>query len=109
MLKRRQKRWGSGIDEVPGSVVPNRLRRRIKHVITVGVHGHVQAYEEKSWTILRLFITEYVYRESMRSYGRDFYQKILFMQRRMKNQLVIRFAKVEVLLNYWDKLFGILQ
>ena len=40
---------------------------------------------------------------------RKYAQKIEYIQKRFKDQLATRFAKVEVLSNYWDKMVGQLQ
>jgi len=45
----------------------------------------------------------------MRMKIREFYKQISFMQRRIKDGLVTKESKIEVLLNYWDKMFGVLQ
>ena len=36
----------------------------------------------------------------------DAHRKFLIIQKRIKTQLVTRFAKVEVLCQYWDKVIG---
>jgi hypothetical protein len=37
---------------------------------------------------------------------RKFYNDICFIQKKIRDQLVFREAKVEVLNNYWDKMVG---
>ena len=39
----------------------------------------------------------------------NFFVQIKYIQSKMRNQLSTRFSKVEVLINYWNKLFGKLQ
>jgi hypothetical protein len=38
-----------------------------------------------------------------------FVKNILTIQRKVKNQLVTRLSKIEVLINYWDKILGQIQ
>jgi len=45
----------------------------------------------------------------MRITVRSFYKSIEYMQKRMRAQLLTKSQKIEVLFNYWDKLFGQLQ
>ena len=47
--------------------------------------------------------------ERMRIYVRKFYKDITYMQKRIRDQMTTADAKVEVLLNYWDKMFGQIQ
>jgi len=37
---------------------------------------------------------------------RHFYGRIRFIQKRLKDKVEAKVGKVEVLVNYWDKLFG---
>ena len=41
--------------------------------------------------------------------GREFYKGITLIQKRVKNIFACRSGKVEVLINYWDKMLGKLQ
>ena len=43
------------------------------------------------------------------SKGRLFYKSIIYMQNRMKDRIATKYAKVDVLLTYWDKLYGQMQ
>jgi hypothetical protein len=38
-----------------------------------------------------------------------FYQQITFIQKRMRDKCICREQKVEVLFNYWDKMYGQMQ
>jgi hypothetical protein len=40
---------------------------------------------------------------------RDFTIKIIYIQRKVMTQFKTKYAKVEVLLTYWDKLYGQMQ
>lgn len=42
-------------------------------------------------------------RERIRSAGATFYERIVFMQRRMRKQLAIRYSKIDVLESAWDQ------
>ena len=38
--------------------------------------------------------------------GRSFYKIITYIQKKARQQIETKFAKVDVLLTYWDKLYG---
>ena len=40
---------------------------------------------------------------------KKFYKLIEFIQKRLRDKLVSRGNKVEVLMNYWDKIYGQMQ
>ena len=45
----------------------------------------------------------------MKSKGREMVWNIIFMQKRIRGNFCIAKAKTEVLVNYWDKMYGLLQ
>lgn len=59
--------------------------------------------------MLKPFLQENIDLERMRIYVRKFYKDITYMQKRIRDQMTTADAKVEVLLNYWDKMFGQIQ
>lgn len=84
-------------------------RRRVKNILSLlGTVGE-KAGIARAQAVLKPFVEEVCYRERMKELCRVFYTRVVFMQKKIKSQIVIRDAKVEVLVQYWDKVFGQLQ
>ena len=56
--------------------------------------------------MLKEFLKENIDIERFRICLRDFYMNINLIQKKMRDACVAREAKVEVLMNYWDKMYG---
>ena len=69
----------------------------------------VELKSEIAIQILKPFLEENILNEKMRICIRSYAHKIYYIQKRVRDQLAIRFAKVEVLSNYWDKMIGQIQ
>jgi hypothetical protein len=61
---------------------------------------------ERAIGVLRPFICVNVGRDKLISDGRAFHKNISLIQKRIKDMLACRFGKVEILINYWDKMLG---
>ena len=66
-------------------------------------------YEQRSYDILKPFLQQNIDLEKIRITVRNFYKQIEYMQKRMRAELQTKGEKIEVLKNYWDLLFGMLQ
>jgi len=62
--------------------------------------------EDTTKKIVSDFISIETGKEVLMQKCRLFYKSILYIQNRMRDQISTRFAKVDVLLTYWDKLYG---
>mmetsp|Transcript_13544 Transcript_13544/g.21126 ORF Transcript_13544/g.21126 Transcript_13544/m.21126 type:complete len:140 (+) Transcript_13544:1358-1777(+) len=99
--RRRVKRWGGD-----RSLINDNLVRR--NITFVGSTMY-DMQRERAQTILKPFLQQNIDLEKIRVTVRDFYKSIEYMQKRMRAQLLTKSQKIEVLFNYWDKLFGQLQ
>ena len=59
--------------------------------------------------MLKEFLKENIDIERFRICLRDFYRNITLIQKKMRDACVAKEAKVEVLMNYWDKMYGVIQ
>jgi len=58
---------------------------------------------------LKAFLVDYLYNCTAKVKVVEFFHSIEYMQDRIRDQLVKKDAKAEILMNYWDKMFGTLQ
>ena len=65
--------------------------------------------EDTTTKIVSDFISIETGKDALIRKCRLFYKSILYIQNRMKVQIQTKYAKVDVLLNYWDKLYGQMQ
>lgn len=63
-------------------------------------------YESHSKLVFTNFMQVQIEEEKMKICFRSFYEKIVFMQKRMKDQIIIRYSKVEVLYSAWDQVYA---
>ena len=68
----------------------------------------MMSQEARALVKLREFLIDNKQNELIKIKIREFYKQITYMQKRIKDQTDTKESKVEVLLNYWDKMFGIL-
>ena len=59
--------------------------------------------------MLKGFLKENIDVERFKIAMREFYKNINLIQRRMRGACASREAKVDVLMNYWDKMYGQIQ
>ena len=67
------------------------------------------SFEPRAIAKLKVFLIDNVYNESAKIKVREFYGNITYMQRRIRDQFHKKDAKTEILVNYWDKMFGQIQ
>lgn len=56
--------------------------------------------------ILKYFLLDFKDKNELRIKILIFYKRALLCQKRIKTQIITKFMKVEILLNYWDKIVG---
>lgn len=98
MWHRRCKRWG------PSTEFNNTNFWR-RHV-TFFAMPQVQVREQQSLAMLKVFLKENIGIERFKIAMREFYRNINLIQKKMRDACVAKEAKVEVLFNYWDKMYG---
>jgi hypothetical protein len=88
---------------------PNRTINLLKNIFSVGSNWVMDGVETRSKILLKNFVLEIVGTHILiqKTYG--FLQKIFLIQKKLKDQKISKLAKVEVLENYWTKLYGQLQ
>ena len=101
LWKRRMRKWcGQNADR--GLYYRNFVRRSL----TFYANSQVENKREKALAILKPFLEENIHLERIRVRVRTFCSQIEFMQKKIRDQLFCRESKVEVLQNYWDKMYG---
>ena len=55
---------------------------------------------------LKAFAKDLLQIEKLLSAGRQYYKTQLYIQTRIVGKLGSKYGKVEVMINYWDKLYG---
>lgn len=100
------KKWREKLEErKKRGIDPN--RDRIRHCITL--LSRISFVEAKAKKMLADFICIEAGKDELILKGRLFYKSISFIQTRLKNRIETKYAKVDVLLTYWDKLYGQMQ
>lgn len=94
--KRRARKWGGGLWEIH--------QGRIKRTFTLTTQCMRKRQEEKCRMILLPFLKQNADHDKTKSRVRYFFDRITFMQKRMKDKLVCMGSKVDVLMTYWEKL-----
>lgn len=59
--------------------------------------------------MLKVFLKENIGIERFKIAMREFYRNINLIQKKMRDACVAKEAKVDVLFNYWDKMYGQIQ
>ena len=59
--------------------------------------------KQNATTMIYHFLKDNAKYENAKNYVRTFFYRIQFMQKRIKDKLVCKDSKVDVLLNYWEK------
>jgi len=77
--------------------------------MSIAVNGLMPMFEPRALAKLKVFLIDNYQNENAKIKVREFYDNITYMQRRIRDQFCARDAKAEILVNYWDKLFGQLQ
>ena len=102
--KRRLKKLGATLGNV-GPIHQNKFR----HLSTCFTATKMDVIEQRALKTLKEFLIDNIQKERLRIQLRTFYKKITFMQSRIRARFQTKGAKVEVLLTYWDKIYGYTQ
>ena len=87
-----------------GSTLEIRKRRKFKYDFVFFFQCVDDQTQNKAKFVMKEFLRDYWYlNELIRKY-RLFYTTIRYIQKHMRAQLDTRYAKVEILTNYWEKL-----
>ena len=100
--KRSQKKNGASLDI--------RILRRMRHNLTL----HVQTFNDqmtinKAGKVFREFLDDQWHLAELFHRFRVFYRVTLYIQKHIRAQIHTRYAKVDVLKNYWEKVIIHLQ
>jgi len=77
--------------------------------MSIAVNGLMPLFEPRAIAKLKVFLIDNYQNENAKIKVREFYKNITYMQKRIRDQFLKKDAKAEILVNYWDKLFGLLQ
>lgn len=94
--KRRAKKWGGGLWDIH--------RGRLKRVFTLQHQALGPGRQAEATAVLYPFLKANADHEKTRVRVRYFFERIVFMQRRIHDKLVCIHSKVDVLVNYWEKM-----
>ena len=99
--KRRLKKFGAS----SGNVAPIH-KNSFRHLSTCFTATKIDTIEQRALLSLKEFLLDNMNKENLRIKLRTLYKKISFMQRKMRARFQTKGAKVEVLITYWDKIYG---
>ena len=102
--RKRSKRWCAQPNDYT-ELYRNRSRRSM----SIAVNGLMPLFEPRAIAKLKVFLIDNYQNENAKIKVREFYKNITYMQKRIRDQFLKKDAKAEILVNYWDKLFGLLQ
>lgn len=54
----------------------------------------------------KMIVADYMNKQSLRGKFIEYVAGISFIQKRIRKQLSLKYSKVDVLINYWDKILG---
>lgn len=94
--RRRAKKWGGGLWDIH--------RGRIRRTLRLTHQAMSAGRQEEAKAVLHPFLKANADHEKTRVRVRYFFDRIVFMQNRMRDKLICKDSKVEVLINYWDKM-----
>ena len=84
----------------------NEGHRKSRAILTFLANVKHEVAYKWSLQILKVFLTNVSKSFQAKFCVLNTFKAILGIQKRMKRQMKVRFGKVEVLLNYWDKMIG---
>lgn len=97
----RQKRFGPCIHQV------NRRDFR-KHITFLSMTSNV-VYKRQAKHLFTSFCESVIDNIKLNKKFTKYFEQIIWMQIKIKDQLLTRLSKVDVLMNYWDKMLGQIQ
>ena len=81
---------------------------KLKRFFSLRAVMEIDALEDRAKPKLLRFLQDHSVLEGMKKKVRELKRLVEFMQKKLRDQLHIRTAKVEVLHNFWDKMTGII-
>jgi len=78
----------------------------VRRSLTFFCNNQYENKREKALAIVKPFLMENMNLERIKDRVRTFCGQIVFMQKKIRDQLFCRESKVEVLQNYWDKMYS---
>ena len=79
---------------------------KMKRFFTFHAVKVVDTLEERAKPFIRRFLAEHSVIEALKMKVRELNRLVEYMQRKLRDQLAVKGAKVEVLHNFWDKMTG---
>ena len=101
IIRRRSKRFCATPDDYCRLYI-----MRIRKTHTVLVNVLMPLMELKTIPILKAFLLDNYENYEMKVKSRILYGRVTYMQRKVRDQQVKQSAKVDILVNYWDKMYG---
>ena len=86
-----------------------RTRLSLKNCLTFLCPAHIDNAKKAAYPLFLKFVTDAGNKREMKGKIMSLYKSIILIQRKVKKQLALRSAKVDVLMNYWDKMLGKVQ
>ena len=78
-------------------------KSKVRNAFTMVAMGEMKIHEQQSLQILKEFIPIHIGIYPLIKGARKTFRKFELIQKRILDQLSIKFAKVDVLINFWDK------
>ena len=88
--------------EVARNCVFGMLHRKTQSVIVITSLLFIDSKEEKA----KVIVTEVLQKFGSKYKFLEFTNSIRFIQKRIKKQMSLKYSKVDVLINFWDKILG---
>lgn len=100
--RKRIRRWSNYNTDDYYLLWKNKIRRSLT-VVTRTINPFIDKWAR--W-VMYDFLKSYKHIYKIILGGRSFRNRVCFIQRKIKDQLVKKDAKTEILINYWDKLLA---
>ena len=101
IIRRRAKKFQAFKDDYYNLHI-NRMRKNF----TFLANTFMPILEERTWPILVAFLNDNSYNHQLKVQARNIWNRIVGMQKKIRAQQKKQVAKVDVLMNYWDKMYG---
>ena len=93
--------WKRRVRKMQSKTLPE-AHQKSRYFLTFFGQSMKMSARARAMKHLKMFLKQQIYRERMKIICRNFYERVRFMQKRMKNSLIIRQAKVDVLMFHWE-------
>ena len=82
------------------------MKNRLRHSLTYAKGALEVSSRQKAIEVIKPVLLKNMGMDICIDKMRFFYEKMIFIQKRLRDKLECRSAKVEVMLTYWDKIYG---